>query len=76
MVKVVTVYTSNSCSYCKVLKMYLEARGITYKEKNINDNNEYMLELVNRNIMSVPVIIIDDNVVIGFKKDEIEKLLS
>lgn len=35
MPKTITVYTSNNCSYCVMVKKYLDMKGASYNEINI-----------------------------------------
>ena len=35
------VYTSASCSYCRTAKAWLDARGIAYEERNVEDGAAY-----------------------------------
>jgi glutaredoxin len=51
----VTIYTTETCPKCKVLKAKLEQKGIEYCETN--DVN--ILE--QKGIISVPVLAVDDN---------------
>lgn len=73
--KNVIVYTSDTCTYCSQAKEYLKENGITYEERNIKEPN-YRKELMAMKIMSVPVIKIEDEVVVGFDKEKIDSLLG
>lgn len=57
----VTIYTTETCSKCKVLKTKLEQKGIEYKE--VNDIHE----LESKNFMTVPMLEVD-NKVMDFKE--------
>ncbi|SKA91102.1 Glutaredoxin-like protein, YruB-family [Clostridium sp. USBA 49] len=73
--KNVTIYTSDTCTYCTQAKEYLKSKGIAFEERNIKDAS-YRRELMDMGFMSVPVIKIDDETILGFDKEKIDSLLG
>ncbi len=73
--KNVIVYTSNTCTYCGQAKEYLKENGISYEERNIKEPT-FRKELMGMGFMSVPVIKIDEEAVLGFDKEKINSLLG
>lgn len=73
--KNVIVYTSNTCTYCSQAKEYLKEKGVGFEERNIKEPT-YRKELMSMGFMSVPVIKVEEEVVLGFDKDKLESLLS
>jgi glutaredoxin-like YruB-family protein len=73
--KNVVVYTSNNCPYCVSAKDYLTQKGIAYEEKNVS-KPEFRKELMGMGYMSVPVLKIEDEVVVGFDANKIDNLLG
>jgi glutaredoxin 3 len=73
--KNVVVYTSNNCPYCVSAKDYLTQKGIEYEEKNVS-KPEYRKELMGMGYMSVPVLKIEDEIVVGFDTNKIDNLLG
>lgn len=73
--KNVVVYTSNTCTYCSQAKEYLKDNGVAYEERNIKEP-AYRKELMAMGFMSVPVIKIDEETVLGFDRDKINSLLG
>ncbi len=60
MVKNITVYTSNNCSYCVMVKKYLDMKGASYDEINIEINPERRDEMTQLSGQHrVPVTIIE-----------------
>lgn len=64
------------------LKKFFNTSGLLYKEMNLKDklkdmNEDEMLTLLSTNGMLVkrPLLIGDDFVLVGFKKEEVEKLV-
>ncbi|MFS8541123.1 MAG: glutaredoxin family protein [Tissierellales bacterium] len=76
MAKDVTIYTSNTCAYCVAAKEYLQEKGISYTEKNINQDPAARKELMQMGHMGVPVLLIDGEEVVGFNKEKIDQLLG
>lgn len=73
----VTVYSTPTCPYCKLAKAWLEKRGIQYKEINVADNEKAANEMIKKSgQMGVPVIVIDDKVVVGFDESELGKIFK
>lgn len=73
--KNVVVYTSNTCTYCTAAKEFLAEKGFEFEERNIKEPT-YRKELMSMGFMSVPVIKVDEDVVLGFDKEKLETLLN
>lgn len=71
----VKIFTSDTCPHCVTAKNYLKQNNIEFEEKNIN-SEENRKELVSMGLRSVPVLIIDDEVVVGFDQNKIDSLLG
>ena len=75
--KKVIIYSTPTCPYCKRAKDYLSKKGITYTEYDVAENKEKAREMIQKSgQMGVPVIIIDNEVVVGFNQALLDKLLS
>ena len=75
--KKVTIYTTPTCVYCKMAKELFQEHNITYTEYNVAEDAEKRNELIERTgQMGVPVIIIDNEVIIGFDEQRIRTLLG
>ena len=75
--KNVTVYSTPSCHFCHMAKDFFVANGIVFTEYNVASDLPKRKEMVEKSgQMGVPVITIDDKIVIGFDKPEISKLLG
>lgn len=72
MAKNITIYTSNTCAYCVMVKKWLSMKGLGYEEVNIETNPERQAEMMQASgQMAVPVTIVtqaDDTkqVVVGY----------
>lgn len=72
----ILIYTSSSCSYCHAAKEYFNENNVPYTEKNVSEDPEARRELIKRKVMGVPAIFIGDEVVVGFDKERVRKLLG
>lgn len=73
---VVKIYTSSTCAYCHQVKEFFKEKGIKYVEANISENKEDRMELMKMGYRSVPVTVIDGEVVVGYKADELGRLVD
>ena len=71
----VTVYTSNTWPHCITAKEYLSEKGVNYTEKNVQTDPTARKELMQKGHMAVPVIIVDDEEMVGFDRARLEELL-
>ncbi|MDD3223384.1 MAG: glutaredoxin domain-containing protein [Clostridium sp.] len=73
----IKIYSTPTCSWCKKTKDYLKSKNIDFKDLNVADDleaREEMLKLSNQS--AVPVINIDGNIIVGFDKAAIDKLIE
>jgi glutaredoxin-like YruB-family protein len=75
--KKVVIYSTPTCPYCKRAKEYLSRKGISYTDIDVAQDKEKAKEMTQKSgQMSVPVIIIDDEIVVGFNQVLLDKLLA
>lgn len=79
----ITVYTVSYCPFSKQEKEYLKSLGLQFEEKNLEENPQYLDEMlkVSNNFAGTPVTVIqkDDGssvVLKGFTKEEFDKVLE
>ena len=79
----VTVYSTATCPYCKMLKDYLDERRIVYSEKLVDRDEKALQEMseVSNGFLGVPftVITLDNGTkenVLCFDKGKINKVLQ
>jgi len=73
----VKIYSTPSCVYCKTLKSYLSSKSIEFQDIDVSSNETELDNMVKiSGQMGVPVVQIDDNVIIGFDKQKIDALLK
>jgi len=72
MTKKITIFTTNTCAYCSMVKKFLDAKGHTYEVVNLDDNPERQAEALEvSGALTVPVTVVtkqDDSqeVIVGF----------
>ncbi|MCZ6602016.1 MAG: glutaredoxin family protein [Planctomycetota bacterium] len=62
--------------FCNRTQEYLAEKGVEFEDRDITKNEAFLKELEDMNIMSTPVIVIDGEAVVGFKKDRLDELLG
>lgn len=73
----IKIYSTPTCIYCKNLKQFLQEKGIEFEDVNVAGNQEALKEMVEKSgQMGVPVVEIDGQIVVGFDKEKISKLLK
>jgi glutaredoxin 3 len=72
MVKNITIFTSNTCGYCQMVKTYLQTKGMGYDEVNLDQNPQRRAEAHRiSGALTVPVTIVtktDDSqeIIVGY----------
>ncbi|WP_026888023.1 glutaredoxin family protein [Clostridium beijerinckii] len=73
----IKVYTTNTCPWCVKAKNFLKSENIEFQELNVQDDMTAREEMIKKsNQMGVPVLDINDNIIIGFDKPAILKALG
>jgi glutaredoxin 3 len=82
MAKDITIFTTNTCAYCVMVKRYLTSKGMTYNEVNLDTNPERQKEAMELSgALTVPVTVVtkeDDSreVVVGFNLAKLAPALA
>ncbi|MGM9966331.1 MULTISPECIES: glutaredoxin family protein [unclassified Rummeliibacillus] len=68
----ITVYTTNTCPYCSMLKNYLKNAGLPFKEVNVQQDQNAATKLIETTgQLGVPQTNINGHWVIGFDPESI-----
>jgi len=63
----VTVYSTPTCPYCVKAKEFLTENKVEFEHVDVSQDKEKAQEMVEKSgQMGVPVITIDDQVIVGF----------
>ncbi|WP_456463126.1 glutaredoxin domain-containing protein [Lutibacter sp.] len=75
--KSVTVYSTPTCSWCTRIKDYLKANNIRFKDVDVSKDQKAAEAMVKRSgQQGVPQTLIGGQVIVGFDKPKIDKLLG
>ena len=72
----ITVYSSNMCGACEMVKEFLRLRGKEFFERNVSVDMQGRKELLELGFDATPVTVIGDSVVEGFDVDKIDAALA
>ena len=73
----VTLYSTPSCSYCKLAKDWLHQKNIRFEEYNVAADPRRAEELVRKSgQMGVPVLDVNGRIIRGFNVSEMERALK
>ena len=81
MAKPVTIYSTQTCGYCKAAKEFFQANNVDYTEHDVGADQEKAKEMIEKSgQMGVPVIVIgegaDEQLVVGFDQGRIADALG
>jgi len=74
---VVKVYITPSCPYCFTLKEFLKERNVSFEDIDVSRDEkarDFIIKKTGK--MEAPVVEIDGEIVAGFDKEKIVKLLN
>ena len=75
--KKVTIYSTPTCHFCGLAKEYFTANNIPFDSFDVLSDMAKRTEMLDKSgQMGVPVIIIDDHVIVGFDKPKIATALG
>ncbi len=75
--KNVTIYSTPSCHFCHMAKDFFKENNIAFTDHDVASDANLRAELIDKSgQMGVPVIIIDNDMIIGFNEPKIVELLG
>jgi glutaredoxin len=80
--KDITIYSTATCGFCKMLKSYLNDKGIAYKVKMADEDESIATELYEKSgQLGVPFTVITDEdgseeKILGFDRQRIDSVLG
>lgn len=73
----ITIYSTPTCHFCHLAKEFFNEKGVKYTEYDVLSNLEKRQEMVDKSgQLGVPVILIDNEVIVGFDQPRIAGLLG
>ncbi len=73
----VSVYSTPTCVYCNAAKQFFKEKGVTFEEFNVATDLPKRQEMVEKSgQMGVPVIVVDEQIIVGFDQEKLTQLLG
>jgi glutaredoxin-like YruB-family protein len=73
----IKVYSTPGCPWCNVAKDFLKSHNLGFEDIDVSIDEKSAQEMIKKSgQMGVPVIEIDDKIVIGFNKPVLEEILG
>jgi len=73
----VTVYSATWCAFCHAAKDYLDKKGITYTDKDVDSDRTFAEEAVSLSGQrGIPVLEINGTIIVGFDRPRIDAALA
>ncbi|TSC78433.1 MAG: glutaredoxin-like protein [Parcubacteria group bacterium Gr01-1014_33] len=73
----VKIFTTPTCTYCRMAKDFFQKNNIQYEEKNVAIDAAARDEMITKSgQLGVPVIEVDGKIVIGYDQGKLRELLA
>ncbi len=73
----IVIYSTPTCHYCNMTKEFLKENNVEYTDYNVAEDTDKRAEMIEKSgQMGVPVIMIGEEMLIGFNEDKMRELLS
>ncbi len=73
----VTIYSTPSCHFCHAAKDFFTANNVPFSDFNVASDLPKRQEMIQKSgQMGVPVIFVDDELIVGFDEDRLKTLLK
>ena len=75
--KKVTIYSTPSCHFCRMAKDFFKEKNVEFVDFDVSTDLIKRKEMIDKSgQMGVPVILIEDQIVVGFNQPKIMELLD
>ena len=76
-VNMIKVYSTPVCPYCVTLKTFLKQHNIEFEDIDVSKDEEARNHMIEKSgQMGVPVVEVDEEIIIGFDKEKICEILK
>lgn len=77
----VTIYTTDTCGYCKLAKEFMASHNVAYTEVNVGRDREQARHMIEKSgQMGVPVITVasdgQEEVIVGYDQNRLARSLG
>lgn len=75
--KKIEIYSTPTCHYCVLVKDFLKTKNIDFVEYNVAVDREKLMEMRELSGQGgVPVVRIENEIIVGFDEDKIREILG
>ena len=75
--KKITIYSTPTCHFCQMAKEFFKDNSVEFTDYNVAEDAEKRQEMVEKSgQMGVPVIMVDDEIMVGFNEDQLKTSLG
>ena len=73
----IIVYGAEWCAFCHVAMKYFDDKGVTYEYRNVDDNQAWLQESVDKSGQTgIPVLDMNGTIIVGFDRPKIDAALT
>jgi len=75
--KKIKIYKTPYCTYCKMAVAFFKKHNIAFTEVDVYEDEKAQKEMIEKSgQMAVPVIEVDNHIIVGFNELKLKKLLG
>ncbi len=75
--KKVIIYSTPTCTFCHQVKSFLDENSVAYEDFDVSQDAEKRQEMVDKSgQMGVPVVLVGEEVIVGFDEGKLKSLLG
>ncbi len=72
----IVMYATSTCPYCRQARDYLRARGLAWRERDIEASAAARAEWQARGGVGTPLLVVDGTAIAGFDRTRLESALA
>lgn len=75
--KNVTIYSTPTCHFCHVAKEFFKKNNVAFTDYDVSTDQAKRAEMIEKSgQMGVPVIFIDNEMIVGFNESTLKQMLA
>ena len=73
----VIIYGTDSCPWCHKAREFMKEHKVKFTDKNVGEDQKAAQEMIKKSgQQGVPVIDVDEEIIVGFDEDRLRSLLN
>lgn len=72
----IIVYSKSGCPECVFTKKFLESENIPFEERRVDQNKEYLDEVIELGYQALPVIKTENDVFKGYQPEKLQDIVN